>query len=146
MADRKPETSFLASLVSKEDRPNDAPVPAEFSAILQTHPEFANVVFTPIIATGMIDTTPEKTRIANRLEGFNTKDNDIWTTISEHFGSGIKQQELLSIATVLAKHANIRLDRDAKRRKAVLIKWFAENWTAVSPFLSYVVLEDRTEK
>lgn len=84
----------------------------------------------------------EKERITNRLNGFNPKDNSAWREITNRFGNNIKQPELLSIATVLASNANIKLDRDAKRRKSVLIKWFEENWKAILPFLDYVVLED----
>ena len=87
-------------------------------------------------------TTKEKERIASRLSGFNPKDNMVWHEITQRFGASIKQPELLSIATVLAQNANIKLDRDAKRRKSVLIKWFEENWNAIHPFLDYVVLED----
>jgi hypothetical protein len=36
----------------------------------------------------------------------------------------------------------VHLDRDAKRRKSVLLKWFEENWNAIYPFLDYVVLEE----
>lgn len=86
----------------------------------------------------------EKKRIANRLNGFNAKDNHVWREITQRFGVNIKQPELLSIAQVVATNANIKLDRDAKRRKTVLIKWFEENWSAISPFLAYVVLEDQT--
>ena len=84
----------------------------------------------------------EKKRISERLNGFNPRDNNAWKEISRRFGSNIKHPELLSIANVLASSANVRLDRDAKRRKTVLIKWFQENWAAISPFLDYVVLED----
>ena len=87
-------------------------------------------------------TTKEKERIASRLSGFNPKDNMVWHEITQRFGASIKQPELLSIATVLAQNANIKLDRDAKRRKSVLIKWFEENWAAIHPYLDYVVLED----
>lgn len=84
----------------------------------------------------------EKERIAGRLQGFNPKDNPAWHQITQRFGANIKQPELLSIAEVLAQNAGIKLDRDAKRRKTVLIKWFSENWDRVVPYLDYVVLED----
>jgi hypothetical protein len=84
----------------------------------------------------------EKERIAERLGGFNSKDNFVWKEISNRFGNNIKQPELLSIANVLASHANLKLDRDAKRRKSVLIKWFDEHWAQVQPYLDYVLLED----
>ena len=86
--------------------------------------------------------TKEKERIASRLGNFNPKDNIVWREITQRFGASIKQPELLSIATVLAQNANVKLDRDAKRRKSVLIKWFEENWVAIHPFLDYVVLEE----
>lgn len=84
----------------------------------------------------------EKERIAGRLQGFNPKDNPAWHQITQKFGANIKQPELLSIAEVLAQNAGIKLDRDAKRRKTVLIKWFSENWEKIKPYLDYVVLED----
>jgi hypothetical protein len=84
----------------------------------------------------------EKLRILGRLKDFNAKDCSVWREITNRFGRNIKQRELLSIATVLATHANIKLDRDAKRRKTVLVKWFEENWPALQPYLDYVVLED----
>jgi hypothetical protein len=92
------------------------------------------------------DTNKEKERIASRLSGFNAKDNGVWKVITQRFGSSIKQPELLSMAQVLAAHASIRLDRDAKRRKSVLVKWFQENWAAIEPYLPYVVLEDSHSK
>lgn len=95
-------------------------------------------ISTPVQAEG----NKEKERITNRLNGFNPKDNSAWREITNRFGNNIKQPELLSIATVLASNANIKLDRDAKRRKCVLIKWFEENWKAILPYLDYVVLED----
>ena len=84
----------------------------------------------------------EKRRIAQRLYGFNPKDNPAWYQITQKFGSNLKQPELLSIAEVCATSAHIKLDRDAKRRKSVLIKWFEENWPRISPYLNYVILED----
>jgi hypothetical protein len=89
------------------------------------------------------DPNKERDRIATRLNGFNSKDNIAWKTIAQRFGQNIKQAELLSMAEVVASQANIKLDRDAKRRKSVLIKWFEENWVAIEPFLQYVVLEDQ---
>ena len=89
--------------------------------------------------------TREKNRIAQRLQGFNPKDNQAWYQITQKFGTNIKQPELLSIAQVCSSSAGIKLDRDAKRRKSVLIKWFEENWAHIQPFLNYVVLEDTSK-
>jgi hypothetical protein len=48
----------------------------------------------------------------------------------------------VSIADLVAKKLDIRLDRDARRRKAVMIKWFNENWEVIEPLLRHIVLED----
>ena len=110
--------------------------------------QYLNMTQNPVVYTDQPKiyqqetTTKEKERIASRLSGFNPKDNMVWHEITQRFGASIKQPELLSIATVLAQNANIKLDRDAKRRKSVLIKWFEENWNTIHPFLDYVVLED----
>jgi hypothetical protein len=92
--------------------------------------------------SGLPEGNKEKERIAGRLQGFNPKDNQVWKEITRRFGSNIKQPELLSVANVLASNAHIKLDRDAKRRKTVLVKWFEENWVSIRPFLDYVVLEE----
>jgi hypothetical protein len=98
----------------------------------------------PLVLQRVQDANPGKKRIASRLDGFNPKDTPAWREITRRFGASIKQPELVSIASVLAQSTNIKLDRDAKRRKAVLIKWFEENWTTIEPFLDYVVLEHTT--
>ena len=102
-----------------------------------------NVISPPLLNSN--DNIKEKDRIFQRMSGFDPKDNQAWREITARFGSNIKHPELLSIAEVLAKNANVKLDRDAKRRKTVLIKWFSENWVAISPFLNYVVLEDNAK-
>jgi hypothetical protein len=91
---------------------------------------------------GEPEQSSEKKRIANRLKGLIPKQSPAWQEITRRFGLNVKHPELVEIATVLSENANIRLDRDAKRRKAVLIKWFEENWADVSPYLDYVVLEE----
>ena len=88
----------------------------------------------------------EKVRIAMRLAGFNPKDNPVTQEITRRFGSTIKHGELVGIAQAIADKAQIKLDRDAKRRKNVLLKWFSENWDVISPFLDYIVLEDNNEE
>lgn len=83
----------------------------------------------------------EKQRIAMRMEGFNQKDNSAWFELTKRFGQNIKRNELMNIAQVLANAADIKLDRDAKRRKSVLLKWFDEHWARIRPLLDYVVIE-----
>ena len=84
----------------------------------------------------------EKLRISERLCGFNAKESDVVKAIYTKFGANVKQGELVNIAQVIASKVNIKLDRDAKRRKTVLLKWFSENWSKIQPYLKYIVLED----
>lgn len=111
-----------------------------------SNPSFIPTTFSEITPVSNIPSmepqNKEKDRIHSRLDGFNPKDNEVWKVITSKFGPNIKQPELLSIASVCAQNANLKLDRDAKRRKSVLIKWFYENWAAISPYLDFVVLED----
>jgi hypothetical protein len=58
------------------------------------------------------------------------------------YGPRLSQDELVSIADLVARKANLRLDRDARRRKPVMLKWFDENWQIIQPLLSDIVLED----
>jgi len=111
-------------------------------ALLFTHnPDFSQNLH-QYMPTQANEDNKEKHRISARMAGFDPKDNEVWRQITQRFGANVKQPELLSIANVLAMNANIKLDRDAKRRKSVLIKWFQENWAIVSPFLDFVVLEE----
>lgn len=114
---------------------------AIISNLLQLHPEYSPTQFQQMISQNC-EGNKEKDRIISRMQGFDPKDNEVWRRITQRFGANVKQPELLSIATVLSQTANVKLDRDAKRRKTVLIKWFQENWAAISPYLDYVVLED----
>jgi hypothetical protein len=49
--------------------------------------------------------------------------------------------ELVSIGLLVADRLNITLDRDARRRKIVLLKWFDENWPLIEPLLPEIILE-----
>ena len=93
------------------------------------------------IMTGL-QMNQERFRIAIRLAGFDPKDNIVTKEITRRFGSNIKQGELINIAEVIAEHAKIKLDRDARRRKNVLLKWFEEHWAQIKPYLDWIVLED----
>jgi len=86
-------------------------------------------------------TEVERERVDRRLDGFIAKESRAWKEITEHYGSSLNQGELLSLAEVLASEIGLHVDREAKRRKEVLIKWYDENIEKIAPFLKYVVLE-----
>lgn len=91
----------------------------------------------------------ERKKIDERLRGFSLNESKAWKSICEQFGPNLNQSELLSIAEVLCLEVNqtqrnlpLKVDREAKRRKEVLIKWFDENYTDLQPHLKTIVLED----
>jgi hypothetical protein len=91
---------------------------------------------------GAADPSPlgELDRIQRRLDGFNWPKSRAWAHLSCQFGPRLNQEELVSIAELVGNYLGIRLDRDARRRKIVMIKWFEEHWTAIQPILRIVVL------
>lgn len=84
----------------------------------------------------------DKSKINSRIQGFDQKNCLVWKEICKKFGSSLSHNELLSIAQVIASNCNIKVDRDAKRRKEVLIKWFDENTEVILPFLNYMKIDD----
>ena len=108
-------------------------IPPTSQNLLITRPQhFDYTKPTPFLTTQ----SAEVERVENRLSGFVPKDSHAWEVISELYGSDVKQIHLRAIAQDIASHLCIKLDRDAKRRKTVLIKWFEENWEKVSKELS----------
>jgi hypothetical protein len=136
-----PLNGTLPNIMENKDLGGDPNIAAITNLLLQNR-DFQPSQLTEMVAFNNGEVSKEKERISSRMAGFNPKDNDVWRKITERFGPNIKQPELLSIAQVLSSSCNVKLDRDAKRRKSVLIKWFEENWGTISPFLDYVVLED----
>lgn len=84
----------------------------------------------------------DRRRVENRLRGFNPRDSAAWKAICGRFGPALNQSELLSIAEVIGAQVGIKIDREAKRRKEVLIKWYDENADALLPYINFIVLED----
>jgi hypothetical protein len=65
----------------------------------------------------------------------------IWKNLQDRFGTGVSHQELCSIAKLISQHFGLpEPNRDAKRVKTMLIKWFYNNWEAISPILCDIAL------
>lgn len=118
--------------------------------MLGSKPEYASLPTMDMGMTQMIvpsllnqqpDASKERARINARLANFDWRDNIAWTRLKEQFGGNIKQPELLSVAEVIAKLTHLKVDRDAKRRKTVLVKWFCEHWDTIKDQLDKVVLD-----
>lgn len=84
----------------------------------------------------------ERRKVDARLSGFSGSESLGWKVICEFYGPNLNQPELLSLAEVLADQLHLKVDRLAKRRKEVLIKWFDENIALIQPYLPFVKLED----
>jgi hypothetical protein len=46
------------------------------------------------------------------------------------------------VAEVIAINVKLALDRESKRKKPALIKWFDENFELIGPFLDRLILLD----
>ena len=51
------------------------------------------------------------------------------------FGGNLRLKEATALASNLAKHIGLKLDRVAKRHKPAMICWFCENWNCLFPYL-----------
>lgn len=61
--------------------------------------------------------------------------------IRAYFPGGIGKHELIMIALLISDHIGIQLDRDARRRRNVLLAWYWEHWSEIFPYLKYVRFE-----
>jgi hypothetical protein len=84
----------------------------------------------------------EHARVQRRVSGFDWRLSYAWAHLSYNFGPKLSQNELVSIAELMAGMLQIKVDRDARRRKPVMIKWFEENWRQIRPLLANVILDD----
>jgi hypothetical protein len=84
----------------------------------------------------------ERERIQRRVQGFNWKKSGAWLHLSFIYGPKLNQAELISIAELCSQKLHIKLDRDARRRKTVILKWFTEHWRQIHPLLRLIVLDE----
>lgn len=82
----------------------------------------------------------ERLHNRQRMAGFDEKTSRAYTFLCKRFGPKMSQQELLSLAQVVTDTLDIPLDREASRRKKVLIKWFDENFASIEHFLENNVM------
>jgi hypothetical protein len=116
----QPRTAFLPDVSPARAGPwSDPPAPKRQSAVSE-----------------------ERERVQRRVEGFDWQKSPMWLHLSCLYGPKLKQDELVSIAEICAQKLDIRLDRDARRRKVVMIKWFEENWFRVRQLLPFIVLDN----
>lgn len=83
----------------------------------------------------------ERNKLTDRLSNFDFVRSRAWKVIKQKGWDTLNQKELLSIASILASKCNISLDREAKRRKPILVKWFDENFDIIAPIFNCIQLE-----
>jgi hypothetical protein len=82
--------------------------------------------------------------IATELSGFDYQHSPVWVSIRQQFSSGVRQKELVSIATVLCSLVETipLLTRSEKRSYPLLVRWFEQNWAEIEPFFALIHLHD----
>lgn len=78
-----------------------------------------------------------------KKEAFDYKACEAYALLSEKFGTNLRHQELVMIASKVAKTLNIKVDRDAKRRKDLLFKWFQDHLNEIQPLLKTMIVFDK---
>ena len=82
----------------------------------------------------------------NALRNFDPENSQAVKKLTERFGRRT-QSELLSLAQVVSKHTGIKLYRESKRRRTLLLAWFEQNFDKIWPFIEQqVVVQDQDEK
>lgn len=84
------------------------------------------------------DMSDELLRVNQMVKGFNANRSIAWIYLRSNYGDKITHNELIRIAKIVSTYTGIKVSRDAKRRKVVLLKWFDENWQTIKPVLTMV--------
>ena len=88
----------------------------------------------------------ERMLVASRMKNFDPNHGRVIETLTNLLGTMPNREQLLSLGRVLAKHLHLQLDREAFRRKEVLIKWFDEHFEVVIPFITHHIKIETVEK
>jgi hypothetical protein len=88
-----------------------------------------------------LQTTQERRKIEQRVANFVYEQSRAWHEISKKNWDQLTQAELLSIAQLLGNKLGLPIDREAKRRKRVLVKWFDEHLADLQPLFERIDLE-----
>lgn len=83
----------------------------------------------------------DKKKVQQILKGFDQERSDAVIYLKQKYGD-LKQYEILQIAEYCTRKVKVSLDRESKRRKEVLLKWFDENFSILKPVLDDIVVEN----
>ena len=112
------------------------------------HPQFPQINLTPVILNSIIhrNQSPEKERIKQKLAGFDPQTSLAVLYIHQQFGNDISHAKLTELARFASEQAHVMLDRDSKRRKSMLLKWFHDNWLKLSQYVQSFKIPSSWEK
>lgn len=74
----------------------------------------------------------------DRLSGWDYKKSKSWDVIKSRFGKCLDQTNIYCMLQICADKAGLKIDREAKREKQILIKWFEENFDHVIQFFNNI--------
>ena len=80
-----------------------------------------------------------------RLLGFDSTHCQARVVLHEIFGDSLTGAKMLTLAEICCFKLNLYLDREARRRKCVLLKWFEENLAVIKDFLTDHIVIVTTE-
>lgn len=77
----------------------------------------------------------------HQKEKYDYKSSRAFRELTEHyFYPSIRQNELVSIAIAVANACDLHVERDAKRRKDLLIQWFEKHWETIEPTINNIIV------
>ncbi|KAK8886980.1 hypothetical protein M9Y10_038015 [Tritrichomonas musculus] len=88
-------------------------------------------------------TTIERLKLQKRRQSGNCdiKNSLAFKKLQQKGWDKFNQKELRSIAQVISKKSGISLDREAKRRREILLTWFDENFEYIKKHMDCITLE-----
>jgi hypothetical protein len=72
-------------------------------------------------------------------ENANMYRNPVIGPLEEMFGRKLKQRELATYGKIVAERLSLKLDRETKRNRAKLLRWYSDNWEALRPMMQEII-------
>jgi hypothetical protein len=124
---------------------------SQLSELFASDPDAASAITTEVVnlirtlqfekPSASLVLLQEREIIADRVRDFCCDDSRPWKFFVERGWHQLSMKEYVGIGQVLACEANLEIDREAKRKKPVLLKWMDDNWDTLSPLLMHLRLE-----
>jgi hypothetical protein len=94
----------------------------------------------------MIQDLKDRILTEMRLKDFDPENCPAAKLLTQLFGGTINATDLIQLAETCAFCLDIYLDRKARRRKSVLLKWFNGSLQIVGPFFGEHVVENKSQE